>query len=106
MMLKKNILKEALPIFWVVQSIWLFSFKSIETVIIAIILLLISVLGIIINSNTYNIIFLGICVLYSIALGVVVSLLNILFKLPIIYMLLPITNFVVLVYMLRIYGKN
>ena len=105
-MLKKDILKEALPIFWAAQSIWLLSFKSIETIIIAIILLLASVLGVIINSNAYNIIFLGLCTLYSIALGVVMSLLSILFELPIIYMLLPITNFAVLVYMLRIYGRN
>ena len=65
MILKGNMLKLTIPFFWAVQSIWLLSFKSIETFIAAIILLLISFLGIVIKSNTYNIIFLGICFLYS-----------------------------------------
>ena len=69
MILKGNMLKLTIPFFWAVQSIWLLSFKSIETFIAAIILLLISFLGIVIKSNTYNIIFLGICFLYSVALG-------------------------------------
>ena len=41
MILKGNILKLTIPFFWAVQSIWLLSFKSIETFIAAIILLLI-----------------------------------------------------------------
>lgn len=57
MILKGNMLKLTIPFFWAVQSIWLLSFKSIETFIAAIILLLISFLGIVIKSNTYNIIF-------------------------------------------------
>ena len=65
MILKGNMLKLTIPFFWAVQSIWLLSFKSIETFIAAIILLLISFLGIVIKSNTYNIIFLGICFLSS-----------------------------------------
>ncbi len=40
MILKGNILKLTIPFFWAVQSIWLLSFKSIETFIAAIILLL------------------------------------------------------------------
>ena len=55
MILKGNMLKLTIPFFWAVQSIWLLSFKSIETFIAAIILLLISFLGIVIKSNTYNI---------------------------------------------------
>ena len=55
MILKGNMLKLTRPFFWAVQSIWLLSFKSIETFIAAIILLLISFLGIVIKSNTYNI---------------------------------------------------
>ena len=54
MILKGNMLKLTIPFFWAVQSIWLLSFKSIETFIAAIILLLISVLGIVIKSNTYG----------------------------------------------------
>ena len=46
MILKGNMLKLTIPFFWAVQSIWLLSFKSIETFIAAIILLLISFLGI------------------------------------------------------------
>ena len=42
MILKGNMLKLTIPFFWAVQSIWLLSFKSIETFIAAIILLLIS----------------------------------------------------------------
>ena len=105
MILRENILKLALPIFWAAQGIWLLSFKSIETAIIAIILLLISFFGIIIKSNAYNIIFLVLCVLYSIALGIMMFLLLMFFELPIIYMLLPIINFIVLAYMLRLYGR-
>ena len=52
MILKGNMLKLTIPFFWAVQSIWLLSFKSIETFIAAIILLLISFLGIVIKSNT------------------------------------------------------
>ena len=89
-----------------VQSIWLLSFKSIETFIAAIILLLISFLGIVIKSNTYNIIFLGICFLYSVALGLIMFLLFLFFELPMIYILVPIMNFIVLVYMLRKYGRR
>ena len=89
-----------------VQSIWLLSFKSIETFIAAIILLLISFLGIVIKSNTYNIIFLGICFLYSVALGLIMFLLFLFFELPMIYILIPIMNFIVLVYMLRKYGRR
>ena len=48
MILKGNMLKLTIPFFWAVQSIWLLSFKSIETFIAAIILLLISFLGIVI----------------------------------------------------------
>ena len=50
MILKGNMLKLTIPFFWAVQSIWLLSFKSIETFIAAIILLLISFLGIVIKS--------------------------------------------------------
>ena len=103
MILKGNMLKLTIPFFWAVQSIWLLSFKSIETFIAAIILLLISFLGIVIKSNTYNIIFLGICFLYSVALGLIMFLL---FLLPMIYILVPIMNFIVLVYMLRKYGRR
>ena len=55
MILKGNMLKLTIPFFWAVQSIWLLSFKSIETFIAAIILLLISFLGIVIKSNTWKI---------------------------------------------------
>lgn len=81
MILKGNMLKLTIPFFWAVQSIWLLSFKSIETFIAAIILLLISFLGIVIKSNTYNIIFLGICFLYSVALGLIMFLLFLFFEL-------------------------
>ena len=84
MILKGNMLKLTIPFFWAVQSIWLLSFKSIETFIAAIILLLISFLGIVIKSNTYNIIFLGICFLYSVALGLIMFLLFLFFELPMI----------------------
>ena len=104
MILKGNILKLTIPFFWAVQSIWLLSFKSIETFIAAIILLLISFLGIVIKSNTYNIIFLGF--LYSVALGLIMFLLFLFFELPMIYILIPIMNFIVLVYMLRKYGRR
>ena len=104
--LKGNMLKLTIPFFWAVQSIWLLSFKSIETFIAAIILLLISFLGIVIKSNTYNIIFLGICFLYSVALGLIMFLLFLFFELPMIYILVPIMNFIVLVYMLRKYGRR
>ena len=99
MILKGNMLKLTIPFLGAVQSIWLLSFKSIETFIAAIILLLISFLGIVIKSNTYNIIFLGICFLYSVALFLF-------FELPMIYILVPIMNFIVLVYMLRKYGRR
>ena len=36
MILKGNMLKLTIPFFWAVQSIWLLSFKSIETFIAAI----------------------------------------------------------------------
>ena len=58
MILKGNMLKLTIPFFWAVQSIWLLSFKSIETFIAAIILLLISFLGIVLSS-TYKCNFLG-----------------------------------------------
>ena len=87
MILKGNMLKLTIPFFWAVQSIWLLSFKSIETFIAAIILLLISFLGIVIKSNTYNIIFLGICFLYSVALGLIMFLLFLFFELPMICLL-------------------
>lgn len=106
MILKGNMLKLTISFFWAVQSIWLLSFKSIETFIAAIILLLISFLGIVIKSNTYNIIFLGICFLYSVALGLIMFLLFLFFELPMIYILVPIMNFIVLVYMLRKYGRR
>ena len=96
MILKGNMLKLTIPFFWAVQSIWLLSFKSIETFIAAIILLLISFLGIVIKSNTYNIIF----------LGLIMFLLFLFFELPMIYILVPIMNFIVLVYMLRKYGRR
>lgn len=85
MILKGNMLKLTIPFLGAVQSIWLLSFKSIETFIAAIILLLISFLGIVIKSNTYNIIFLGICFLYSVALGLIMFLLFLFFELPMIY---------------------
>ena len=85
MIRKGNMLKLTIPFFWAVQSIWLLSFKSIETFIAAIILLLISFLGIVIKSNTYNIIVLGICFLYSVALGLIMFLLFLFFELPMIY---------------------
>lgn len=50
MILKGNMLKLTIPFLGAVQSIWLLSFKSIETFIAAIILLLISFLGIVIKS--------------------------------------------------------
>ena len=50
MILKGNMLKLTIPFFWAVQSLWLLSFKSIETFIAAIILLLISFLGIVIKN--------------------------------------------------------
>ena len=102
MILKGNMLKLTIPFFWAVQSIWLLSFKSIETFIAAIILLLISFLGIVIKSNTYN----SICFLYSVALGLIMFLLFLFFELPMIYILVPIMNFIVLVYMLRKYGRR
>ena len=103
MILKGNMLKLTIPFLGAVQSIWLLSF---ETFIAAIILLLISFLGIVIKSNTYNIIFLGICFLYSVALGLIMFLLFLFFELPMIYILVPIMNFIVLVYMLRKYGRR
>lgn len=106
MILKGNMLKLTIPFLGAVQSIWLLSFKSIETFIAAIILLLISFLGIVIKSKNPNIIFLGICFLYSVALGLIMFLLFLFFELPMIYILVPIMNFIVLVYMLRKYGRR
>ncbi len=105
MIQRKNILNFSLPIFWAAQGIWLLSFKSIETIIVAVILLLISIIAVVIKNNTYNIIFLGLCTLYSIVSGIMISLLLMFFELPIIYILLPIINFIALAYMLRLYGR-
>lgn len=106
MILKGNMLKLTIPFFGLYKVFGFYRLKAIETFIAAIILLLISFLGIVIKSNTYNIIFLGICFLYSVALGLIMFLLFLFFELPMIYILVPIMNFIVLVYMLRKYGRR
>lgn len=106
MITKKNIVDLILPLYWGGQGACLLSYKSIGIIIIATVLLLISLFKMIIKSGNYNIIFLVVCSLYSVCLGITMLLLLFFFKTSILWLLFTIVNFGVIAYMLRLYGRR
>lgn len=101
---KKNVFDLILPLYWGIQGVCLLSYRSISIIIIAIVLLLISLLKIVIKSGNYNVVFLVLCTLYSVCLCIAAFLLFTFFKMSVLWLLFTIANFIVIAYMLRLYG--
>lgn len=105
-MTKENIRSIAISIYWAVQAFCLFFIKSTGFMITAIILLTICLLKLIIKNRNYDIVFLIIYSLYSIFLSIFIFALYIFFKASILFPLIAITNFIVIIYMLKLYGRR
>lgn len=105
-MTKRNIFDLILPFYWGIQGTCLLVYQSTGIITISVILLLISLLKMFIKSNNYNIIFLVVCSLYSICVCIAMFLLYAFFRVPTLWLLFTIVNFIVVGYMLRLYGRR
>ena len=104
--MKKNILNTILPVYWGIQGVLLLLTKSMSIIIAAAILLTISLLKIIIRNPNYDILFLIVCFLYSVCLCITTFLLYSLFKVSILLPVFTVVNFLIITYMLRLYGQR
>lgn len=105
-MTKRDMLNVILPLYWIVQGVFLLSIKSIGVTIVAVILLIISLLKIILKNRNCDILFLVVCFFYSVCLCVTMFLLYTFFEISILLPIFTIVNFLIIVYMLRLYGRR